>query len=650
MLSGARRAPVAALLALALLGACVAPLAPTNPAPAASPAASASRAPVVPAPVADMTATLRAKPLPTADLFALTAHVRGRTGTPAGPFQPTRATPPDEATGAVERFWVYDFAAKRNDRVTATLRLLTEHGKWWVADGVSVDLAKLRDTAEVFETKLYPTDRRFYGSEWSPGIDADPRINILLANIPGAAAGYYSIADEEPRWLNEFSNEREMLYLNALSARLGTPALHSVIAHELCHMIQTNKRVPSVVWFVEGQAQLCESANGLGTGFEVAFLRRPDTQLDDWPDLDGGASAAYGGAYLFLEFLRQKAGGEELINAFLAQGIQTPDDLDRVLHARGQRALDELFADFVAANALVGSKTDERYTYAGPTTPRSAALVGEQDRVAATGTTLKATVHNYAARYIELPRAAVHLRLTAARASRVIPTDAHSGVTFWWSDRADTYDATLTRAVDLRTEASASLTFWTWYEIEKEYDYGYVEASTDGGVTWQTLKGTGTTSADPLGHNLGNGYTNVSGNGKEPAWVQERVDLTPYAGKEILVRFEYVTDEGRALGGFALDDIELSSGFRDDAEAGDAGWSANGFVRSTNVVAERWVVQVIRFAADRASVTRSVVTDGTLEFDLDASSDRRPPLLAVTPFAVRSVEPVPFEVVVEARR
>ena len=264
--------------------------------------------------------------------------------------------------------------------------------------------------------------------------------------------------------------------------------------------------------------------------------------------------------------------------------------------------------------------------------------------------TLKTTVHNYAARYVELPRGPIHLHLSAARASRVIPTDPHSGATFWWSDRADSYDATLTRPVDLRTEASASLTFWTWYEIEKEYDYGYVEASTDGGATWQTLKGTGTTSADPLGHNLGNGYTNVSGNGKEPAWVQERVDLTPYAGKEILVRFEYVTDEGRALGGFALDDIELSTGFGDDAEAGDAGWVANGFVRSTNVVAERWVVQVIRFAADRATVTRSLVTDGTLELDLDASSDRRPPLLAVTPLAVRSVEAVPFEIAVEAGR
>ena len=646
MLTVARRL----LLALALLASCVAPAAPPAAAgPAAPPASpSVARPPARAAGAADMTAILRTKALPRADLFAITRRVRGRDGMPAAPFVPARTTPAEEAVGAVERFWVYDFAAKKNDLVRATLRLVTEHAKWWVADGVSTDLSKLRETADFFDTKIYPTNRRFYGSEWSPGIDGDPRLAVLLASIAGSAAGYYSIADEQPRWINEFSAEREMFYINTLSARLGSSTLHSVLAHEFCHMIQTNKRAPSVVWFVEGQAQLCESANGLGTGFEVAFLRQPDTQLNDWPELDN-ARPSYGGAYLFLEFLRQKAGGEELINAFLGQGVQTPEDLDRVLRARGQPPLEDLFADFVAANVLVGTKADDRYTYTGPTAPRAAALVSEQDRLASSGTQ-RATVHNYAARYVELPRAAFHLRFAGARSARVIPTDPHSGGAFWWSDRADAYDATLTRAVDLRGVREASLSFWTWYEIEKEYDYAFVEVSSDGGTTWKTLPSTSTTTADPLGHNLGNGWTNVSGGGTEPAWVRERVDLSGYAGQEVLLRFEYVTDEGTTRGGFALDDIELSTGLADDVEGGDAGWSANGFVRSTNLVAERWTVQLIRFATDRATVTRLIAPDGTLELDLDASGDRRPPLLALTPFAVRSVEPVPFEVTVEVRR
>lgn len=641
------RGRAALLAAVLLLAACVGPVPPPPRSLTPTPAPPAAVPSAAPASGIDMTAALVAKTFAPADLFSITRRLRARSGLPAAAFEPVRSASPAESVGATERFWIYNFADKRNERVGATLRLVTEHAKWWVADGVTVDARALAATAEVFEAQVYPTDRRYYGSEWSPGIDADPRISVLLADFPGAAAGYYSALDEQPRWINEFSAEREILYINVTAGALGSRSLHSVLAHELCHMIQTNKRVPSVVWMLEGHAQLCESANGLGAHPETAFLRQPDTQLNDWPDLEE-SSAAYGGAYLFLEFLRQHAGGEELINALLARGVQTPDDVDRVLRARGRPPLRELFADFVVANAVVGERAEARYSYTGATAPVRAALVSEADRLAGSGRH-RSTVHNYAARYVELPRQPSRVRFSGAAVARVLPTEARSGATFWWSDKADTYDATLTRSVDLRASATASLSFWTWYEIEKDYDYAYVAVSADGGTTWQTLPGTSTTTADPLGHNLGNGYTNRSGGGDHPpaSWVREQVDLTAYAGRQVLLRFEYVTDEGRAVDGFALDDIELSTGFRDDVEGGDNGWVADGFIRSTNLVREEWVVQLIRFRAGGVTVERHALSGSPLELAVDPSGDRRPPLLAVTPFAPRAVAPVPFEVTVE---
>src|SRR5207247_2557778 len=83
----------------------------------------------------------------------------------------------------------------------------------------AVDVDQRGASASSFENKVYPTDRRLYGSEWSPGVDSDPHINILLAKIPGAAAGYFSSSDELPLWVNEFSAEREMVYINSLAAR-----------------------------------------------------------------------------------------------------------------------------------------------------------------------------------------------------------------------------------------------------------------------------------------------------------------------------------------------------------------------------------------------------------------------------------------------
>ena len=595
----------------------------------------------------DMTAALLNKSLPVADLFDLTRRLRGRQGTPAAAFLPVRTTPPEETVGDVREFWTYDFEAKKNVRVGAALRLQTDHAKWWVATDVTVEPVALQTTATVFETKIYRTNRATYGPEWSPGIDGDPRIDVLVARIPGRAAGYFSSSDEYPTWVNEYSAQREIIYINSVQAKFAANNLYAVLAHEFCHMEQFNKRVRSVVWFNEGQAQLCERLNNVGTDFEQSFLRQPDTQLNDWPELDDTAILHYGGSFLFLEWLRQHAGGEDLINAFMAKGIDTPADLDTVLRARGQPGVEEQFADFVAANALIGAAPEDRFAYRGGVRPTTAATAAAQDRLGVVDA-FRGTVHQWAARYIELPKTPIHLRFSGARTARLVPTDPHSGKAFWWSDRADGLDATLTRSVDLRNARAATLSFWSWYDLEKDFDYGYVAASADGGRTWSTLRTDRTTSDDPNGNNLGNGLTGASGS-PAPGWVQQQADLGAFAGKQVLLRFEYVTDGALNLNGWAIDDLAIPEiGWSDDAEA-DRDWTASGFIRSTNLVRQRFVVQVIRFGAT-PTVERRIVEDGALELDVDGSADRRPPLVVVTALAPRTTQTAPFELVTETRR
>ena len=637
-------------LLLVLVVACdlitTAPPRATTPAPGPSASAPTATPPLGAPVVGDMTAALQSKPLPVADSFALARSVRGRDGQPAKAFEPVRQTPPAESVGSRHEFWVYDWDAKKNFSVNSTLRAMTPNVKWWIVDGISVDQADLDRAAAEVETRTLPNVRKAYGSEWSPGIDADPRMNILVAEIPGQAAGYYSSTDEQPRWVYEFSAEREIVFINMpRGGRLATDGLYGTIAHEICHMIQFNKRARSIVWFSEGQAELCSRSGSPATssGFEGLFLQQPDTQLNDWPELGNISALHYGGSFLFLEFLRQHAGGEDLINAFLAKGIDTPDDLDKVLRARGQPGLEELFADFIVANTLLRETADDRYKYV-PGMARLGTPAGPtaQDRVTQGGT-LRTKVQPYGARYIELPREKATLRFDGTPSARVIPTDAHSGTAFWWSDRADVLDSTLDRTVDLRSARAPILKFWTWYQIEADFDYAYIEVSTDGGQRWTTLKATSTTATDPNGVNLGQGLSGVSGGGRDPAWVEQSVDLAAFAGKEILLRFQYVTDGALNLHGIAIDDLEIAEiGWRDNAET-DADWKANGFVRSTNVVKQRFVVQLIRFGA-RAIVERHVVPDGRFELPYDASGDRRPPLVAVTAFAARTTAPATFTI------
>src|SRR3989304_2610418 len=136
--------------------------------------------------------------------------------------------------------------------------------------------------------------------------------------------------------------------------------------------------------------------------------------------------------------------------------------------------------------------------------------------------------------------------------------------------------ATPTREVALGAVTSATLRFWTWFDIERDFDYGYVAVSTDGGKRWTTLATSAATSSDPNGNNLGHGFTGISGGGKDPVWIEQKADLAPYAGKRILLRFEHVTDGALNKGGFAVDDIEVAEiGYRDNAEA-DRGWGAEG--------------------------------------------------------------------------
>ena len=157
-----------------------------------------------------------------------------------------------------------------------------------------------------------------------------------------------------------------------------------------------------------------------------------------------------------------------------------------------------------AANAIA---PDPKYVYAS--TRLTAAAPSAQDRVTA-GNDLRTTVHEYAARYVALPQTPVHVKLAGPATQRIIPTDAHSGRMTWWSDRVDGLDSTLTRTVDLSNAPKATLSFWSWFDLEPDFDYAYVAVSADG-QKWTTLKTEATTTDDPNGTNLGNGMSGKSG-------------------------------------------------------------------------------------------------------------------------------------------
>lgn len=536
----------------------------------------------------DLVGRMRAAELPQRDIRLLAERLRIH-----GPIpRVVRETPPDYQIGDVESFWVGNLDTLQHTRVAAVLRYITPQLYVWVEDGVNYDREGLARSADQFERHTYPTTRAFFGSEWSPGVDADPRLHVLHSTgsrMGTSVAGYYSSADEYSQLANPYSNEREMFYISLSGLVPGTDLYDGVLAHEFQHMIHWAKDRNEDTWVNEGCSELSAHLNGYDPGgFEWAYIADPDVQLTNWPS-EGSSASNYGASYLFMLYFLGRF-GPEATQAVVAQAENGTAGFDRVL-VDYDLTFDDVFTDWLAANyldnlAMVGDSAGSAYSYPeaviGPVSidVSHATYPVERD----------STVHQYGADYVRLTGAGdLAIEFEGATSVRLVPTDAYSGQYAWWSNRGDDSDATLTRAFDLTGVESATLQVRMWYDIERDWDYAYVGVSTNGGRTWDLLSGAKTTTSNLNGNSFGPGYTGQSG-----GWIEERFDLSHYAGREVMVRFEYVTDDAVHRSGWLIDDIRISElGYADDMEAGPGGWEANGFVYSDNRVPQRYLVRLI---------------------------------------------------------
>jgi len=138
----------------------------------------------------------------------------------------------------------------------------------------------------------------------------------------------------------------------------------------------------------------------------------------------------------------------------------------------------------------------------------------------------------------------------AAEGFSLKTTRYHSATQSYYGGKTNNRNAKLTMRLGLDVAAADTLRFWCWYDIEDDWDYAYVEVSTDGGATYHSIPGNITTDYDPYGQNAGNGITGSSG-----AWIQGTFPLGATADSTTHLRFRYWTD-GATLGdGFYVDDI-----------------------------------------------------------------------------------------------
>lgn len=546
---------------------------------------------------------LNAVDVPQRDLRLLAMQLRPGVGEIP---EVVNATAPKYQLGQVITFTVTNVDTNEHSDIEAELRYQTPHVNMWVEKGARVNEDDLKRSADRFEGKTYPTNREFFGSEWSPGVDADVRLNILHArNLGDSIAGYYSSADEFSRLAQPYSNEKEMFYINIDNNRPGNDFYDGTLAHEFQHMIHWYNDRNEETWVNEGLAELAALLNGFDPGgADLAFTANPDTQLNTWGAEPGSNAPHYGGAFLFMTYFLDRF-GEAATRAMVASPANGIAGFNEALQNSGQNVtFDDVFADWLVANLLDDEQADNgRYGYKS-IDPEQVHLEASYRRfpVVEDG----GEVSQHAADYFELRgKGDVTIDFAGNPLIGLVDARAHSGDYAFWSNRGDDSSATLTHTFDLRDVTDATLDFWTWYDLEEDFDYAYVQVSTDGGETWALLNGSHTTSTNPNGNSFGPAYTGRSGGGLSPEWVEEQVDLSQYAGQEIIVRFQYITDDAVNKPGMLIDDISIPQiGYSTDFEQDDGGWESAGWIRSNNHLQQKWLVQVVQPGRDGVTVQR----------------------------------------------
>ncbi|PKO18215.1 MAG: hypothetical protein CVU39_01895 [Chloroflexi bacterium HGW-Chloroflexi-10] len=529
--------------------------------------------------------------------------------------------------GDQKEFWATNVDTNENSRIDAILAYKTDEVYFWIEDGVDYNEGELSRLVETFSTDIYPKNREFFGSEWNPGIDDNPRLFLLYAtNLGSSLAGYFSSADSVPPQAHEFSNAHEMFMLNADNISLDEKFTYGVLAHEFQHMIHWYRDRNETSWLNEGFSELAAFLNGYyESGFDYLAMTEPDMQLNDWPNDSNATTPHYGAAFLFVAYFLDRF-GEDSTKAVVSDEANGLDSIDKILQQMeatdpetGQPILaDDFFADWVVANFLLDPGVEDgRFAYS---------IYDDAPRASQTETVsgcdsgwLDRSVSQYGADYIELDCGQnFTLSFQGTTEVGVLPASAYSGDYAFWSNKGDESDMRLTQTFDFTgVDSPIEISYQTWYDLETDYDYLYLTASTDG-ETWQILDTPSCTSENPSGNSFGCGYNDVT-NG----WIQETIDLSQFAGQEVELRFEYITDAAVNGEGFLLDDVEIPQiNYFSDFEMDEGGWIAEGWVRIQNSIPQTYRITLIEENGDTTVTQLSLSSDQTIQVPVDGAENR----------------------------
>ena len=484
------------------------------------------------------------------------------------------------------------------------------NGCWRDEDRISTD--QLAYLLGEFDNNIYPTDTRVFGEPLPRG-DEGQKTWILIHNIRDDSyydcaaqtyiAGYFSASEDA-------ANNKNMMHIdtydwaNRTGPDVERPYLYEgVFAHEFEHLIHFDQDPDEPSWVDEGLADLAGFLCGYGhpqSHIAYYLVYHPMVSLTFW----GGGLEDYGASYLFQLYLYEKFGGEDFVSALVQEQANGIEGIENTWAAFGYPVkFEQVFDAWTIANYVDDTRTP--LSFAGYKTldipsddtwgwsiedALSSFWWGPPD------TEPFAVSSDWFYGIEPQPYTAHYFRFNNDRTAFVrldgddfAGTPAHSGTYEWYSD-AEAWAWRSFYQTFTIPDGGATLNFWTSYDIEEDWDYGYVEVYDRDTGEWYTLDAPGT--VDYVAYAQDNPNTPA---GREPTdyeaagrwhaftgssggWVPVTMDLSPFAGHTIDLYFTTWQDGAFTLQMMYVDDIEIPEiGFSDDVESGEDGWTSTGW-------------------------------------------------------------------------
>ena len=461
---------------------------------------------------------------------------------------------------------------------------------------------------EEFTETIYPVTTSYFGvpephdgnnGYWPDYYNGSSREVILVHNFkdevyydptyPYYIAGFYS-----PTFETYFDRNIINIDSHDWENRVGDDAdranlYESIIAHEYQHLIHDDWNTNDPSWMNEACSLFAEPLCGypIDYGQVRRFLFTPDNSLTEWGDQGAdNILADYGSSFLWAMYLNDHYGGAAFLSQFVQGGIPGVAGIDATLEFLGyEEDFMDVFHDWRIANLVQADSGKYGYesidlnpdtnpelegtgitvhevsekkipwTYAGMEFGTTWSLDGDDTGISG--------VSPFGSDYISFPdvRGLNRFQFDGDEFA-FVPVDDYDRWTYdgeeWYSGMESLTNSLIATPISVGDNAVLRLN--TYWDIEDEWDFAFVQVSTEG--TWESewtslvLEGLTTYVIDPSGHP--NAYDNLPGfYGWSGDYVELEFDLSAYAGQDIYIGFRYVTDWAFEYEGWYLESVEM---------------------------------------------------------------------------------------------